>query len=440
MLGALVFLLSIYFYFSPQRYIAVFLLFFLLTGGFQLIPLNYLIASKMGITKTYDWVLLFTAAIALLKPQIFLELAAWRNFKVMWLYGLVLVILLFYSIFIRDVEVSVSVRVFRSFIYLVTVFLFVPLSLPELEKVFKLIIYATSIAAVVYCLQLAVHKELLNRVTSDEVGLNDNGLFERYYNLPVFIYPVVFFLFFSRNAFSLPGRIILLFSNCLAILFSQHRNLVISILICYLLFLLLNHRLKLMNALLFCILGAGVVLGADYVWGNRFSKGLEDLSQASLNVVSTNFYEVKVNDLSTTEFRQLLLAERLNYILKDQTSSLLGVGLITDDSKKALALNFNVGVTDEYGNVTQVASGDIAWSVLLLQMGIVGSLMFLLFHVSLLIKFFLQRKHAFMQVGLLYIICLIFTSLYSNMIMLPYVTSLVMLFAAYYSNLFNRVS
>jgi hypothetical protein len=399
-----------------------------------------MVLSKTGITKTYDWVLLFTAIIALVKPPIFLERAVWRNFKVLWGYGLLLAILLFYSICIQEVEVSVSIRVFRSLIYFVTVFLFVPLSLPELEKVFKLIIYVTSIAAVVYCLQLAVHKELLNRVTSDDVGINNNGIFERYYNLPVFIYPVVFFLFFRKNVFSLPGRIILLCCNSFAILLSQHRNLVLSILICYLLFLLFSNRLKLLNALLYALIGIGVLLGADYVWGNRFSKGMEDLSQASLNIVNTNYYEVKVNDLSTTEFRQLLLAERLNYILKDHTRALLGVGLITDDSRKALALNFNVGMTDEYGNVTQVASGDIAWSVLLLQMGIIGSLMFLFFHISFLLKFFLQRKDNYMQVGILYIICLILTSLYSNMIMLPYVTSLVMLFCAYYSNLVNRVA
>jgi hypothetical protein len=399
-----------------------------------------MVLSKTGITKTYDWVLLFTAAIALLKPHIFLEAALWHNFKALWLYGFLLTVLLFYSICIQEVEVSVSIRVFRSLIYFVTLFLFVPLSLPELEKVFKLIIYVTSIAAIVYCLQLVVHKELLNRVTSDDVGINDNGVFERYYNLPVFIYPVVFFLFFRKNVFSLPSRIVLLFFNCLAILFSQHRNLVLSILVCYLLLLFLTNRLKLLNALFYAIIGIGVILVTDYVWGNRFSKGMEDLSQASLNIVSTNFYEVKVTELSTTEFRQLLLAERLNYILKDPARSLLGVGLITDDSRKALTLNFNVGMTDEYGNVTQVASGDIAWSVLLLQMGIAGSLMFLFFHVSLLRKFFLQRKDSYMQVGILYIICLILTSLYSNMIMLPYVTTLIMLFCAYYHNLENNIS
>jgi hypothetical protein len=438
MLGAIFILASIYFYFSLQRYLSVILLFALLTGCFQLVPIKFMVYPGIGITKTYDWVLLFTATIALIRPQLFWDVKVWRNFRALMLYGLFLIVILLYSIYLRDIEVTVSIRVFRSFIYFITLFLFIPLSLPDLEKVFRMIIYITSLAALVYCLQQFVNKELLNLVTSDEVGRNNNGILDRYYNLPVFIYPVIFFLFFSQNTFSIRYSWALLLCNCAAVLLSQHRNILLAVLVCYLLFLFFNKRLKFWNVMLYIFLGTGVILGTDYLWGNRFSRGIEDISQTTFNVSNINFYEVNPYELSTTEFRRLLVVERLNFILKDNLASLFGIGLITDDSYKTKKLNFNVGMMDEYGNVTQVASGDIVWSVLFLQLGIGGTLLFLLAHLSILRKFISNRVDPYMQVGGLYIVCLIITSFYSNTIELPYVTSLVMLFGAYYYNLLKR--
>lgn len=438
MLGFLFFLLAVYFYFSPQRYVSVLLLFALVTACFQLVPLSLMVLPFIGITKTYDWVLVFTGAILLLKPKLFLDIQVWTSFKMLLLYGAVLVCLLFYSIYIREVEVSVSIRVFRGLIYFITLFLFIPLTQTEFQKIFKLIIIFSSLAAVIYCMQLVVHRTLLNKVTADEVGLDNGEIINRYYNLPVFIYPVIFFLFFKKNIFSVPYRYVFLFFNCAAILLSQHRNLLFATVVCYFFYLLLHQGFKIRNLVVYATIGVGLLLGINFIWKDRFSQGLEDISQTSFDMSQMRFNEVTLSELSTTEFRQLLLLERLNYILKDDESSLLGIGLITDDSHKAAKLNFNVGLTDGYGNVTQVASGDIVWSVLFLQLGIGGTLAFILFHLSLLVKFFSRRDDSYMQVGCLYIVCLIFTSFYSNTIELPYVTTLLMLFGAYYYNLFKK--
>jgi len=440
MLGAFFLLLAIYFYFSPQRYISVFLLFVLATACFQLPPLRYMIIPAMGISKTYDWVLLFTGVVALLRPQVFLNLPAWKSFKILTLYGAVLIALLFYSIYIQNVEVSVSIRVFRSLIYFITLFLFIPLTQVEIQKIFKLIIVVTSIVSLVYCLQLVLHKTLLNNVTSDYTvdGNELNDIVNRYYNLPVFIYPVIFFLFFQKKIFSIRYRPVLLLFNCAAILLSQHRNLLLAVIVCFFLHLLLTYSFKVRNLVFYSIVSIGLVIVADYAWGSRFLKGFQDISESSLDVYHTNFYEIKLNELTTTEFRQLLLLERLDFILKDNMSSIFGIGLLTDDSRKAANLNFNIGMSDGYGNVTQVASSDIVWSVLLLQLGLAGIFAFILFHLSLLKKFFSKRTEPFMQVGVLYIVCLLITSFYSNTIVLPYVTMLLMLFAAYYYNLSKR--
>jgi hypothetical protein len=434
MFGAFLFLLATYLYFSPRRYFSIFILLALATGGFQFVPLPLMTLSAAGVTKTYDWLLLFTGLILLLRPQTFLDLAVWKSFKVLVLYGILLLGLLFYSIFIREVEVSVSVRVFRNLIYFVTLFLFIPLSLEELKKIFRLVIYVTSFASVIYCLQLVVHTSLLNMVTSDDVVLNENGLLKRYYNLPVFICPVLFFLFIEKGKIAVKHRRILLALNGLAILLSQHRNLLLALFACYILYLLMSNKLKLKNVFAYAILCIGVIAGANQVLGDRFSKGFNDIAKTSFKVSRTDFDEVALTEISTTQFRQLLLLERLEFISKDDALSLFGIGLVTDDSYKAKALDFSVGLPDEEGNIIQIASGDIVWSVLLLQLGIVGAFVFILFNLSLLAKFFSRRFDSYMQVGVLYIVCLIITSFYGTMIVLPYVTTFLMLFGAYYYN------
>jgi hypothetical protein len=318
-----------------------------------------------------------------------------------------------------------------------TLLIFVPLTLPEIKKSFELIIIATSLASLFYCSQLVFNQTFLNKVSSDIVSFNDRGSIGRYYNLPVFVYPVIFFLFFDKNAFSLKHKTFFLLINGLAILLSQHRNLLLAILVSYFIYIVLTNRFKIQNVIVSAVIVFGMIWGADYIGGNRFSKGFEDLTQASLYIARPNFYELQLNELSTTEFRQLLMLERLEYILKDNTSSLFGVGLITEDSRKTKKLNFNVGVVDEYGDITQVSSSDIVWSVLLLQFGIMGSFVFLLFNLSLLAKFYSKKMDRYMQVGFLYIVCLLITSFYSSTISQPYVTALLMLFAAYHFNLSN---
>ena len=71
MIGLCCLLPAIYYYLSGKTWLAVFLLFFLMTAGFQMLPLHWMVMPSLGITKSYDWILLFTGAILLLKPQIF---------------------------------------------------------------------------------------------------------------------------------------------------------------------------------------------------------------------------------------------------------------------------------------------------------------------------------------------------------------------------------
>jgi hypothetical protein len=110
---------------------------------------------------------------------------------------------------------------------------------------------------------------------------------------------------------------------------------------------------------------------------------------------------------------------------------LFGVGLLTEDSRLTSLLRFNIGLPDEANGVTQVDTGDIIWSVLILQFGIAGILFFIIYYVSFAIKFLAYKNNPIAQIGVLLIVFLFITSFYGTSILQPYTTCMIMLFAAY---------
>jgi hypothetical protein len=195
----------------------------------------------------------------------------------------------------------------------------------------------------------------------------------------------------------------------------------------------INNKIKLTNAIVYGALSTVLLMVADEYMGQRLSKGLEDIGNSSASQrQAIAFQDVALSDLSTTEFRKLLFMERLHYVSKTNTRSVFGIGLMTDDSKKAKSLRFYIGIPDDDGNVSQVANIDIAWASMLLQIGIVGTALFILVHLVLIKDFWTKRKDMYLQTGILYIVSLFVSSLYGSVIAMPYTMCMVMLFAAYY--------
>ena len=128
---------------------------------------------------------------------------------------------------------------------------------------------------------------------------NEAGSVTRYYNVPVFICPVIFFLFFSKHKFPIRYRNIQLTINVLAVLLTQHRNLLIAVLLCFFLYLIMNNKIKPANAIIYCMLSAEILIGIDDYMNKRLSKGIEDIGNTSLTRQTVPFHDVSLSDLST---------------------------------------------------------------------------------------------------------------------------------------------
>lgn len=77
-------------------------------------------------------------------------------------------------------------------------------------------------------------------------------------------------------------------------------------------------------------------------------------------------------DDGSSTYRMLLAEERFNYIAQDPVTLLFGLGNVTEDNYHG---NFQVGLKTEDGGIMQLDTGDIAWALTFIRLGLLGTLL-----------------------------------------------------------------
>lgn len=78
-----------------------------------------------------------------------------------------------------------------------------------------------------------------------------------------------------------------------------------------------------------------------------------------------------VNDGSTT-FRMMLAEERFIFIKQDPVTLIFGIGNVTEDNFHG---SFQVGHVNQDGEQAQLDTGDIAWALAFLRLGLIGTIL-----------------------------------------------------------------
>ena len=389
---------------------------------------------EIGLTKSYDWIIVFLLFALFVHPRAFFDRKRWRQFRWINIFFLFLVLLVFYSIWVQQVELSVSLRVFRNYIFVILVYIFCELSREDIEKVFKWIVYFTSLASVIYCLQLVVGTSLLNNLLDDysTIDLQVNNGLARYYNIPVLVTPVLFLLLFDKTI--VPRRLKWLFALPVfgAVLLSQHRNLLLAILACCFVYYIIQHKIGIPKVAFMLLLSGLVLMGVNKITDNRFSEGFSDLGgMFEKGITRNDIIMADLGQLSTSEFRFYHFYERISFVSENPMRSVFGGGLLSEDSHVVRNLRFNIGLPNDVTDVTQVDTGDIVWSLLVIHFGLVGTVLFILMYLNILGRFYRARADVKMMVGFLFLLNLLFISFYGMSIVIPPVTCMTMLFVVY---------
>lgn len=165
------------------------------------------------------------------------------------------------------------------------------------------------------------------------------------------------------------------------------RSLFISyVFVILLYFLRTRFSIKKLIVVILGSIGFLVILNTDNVLSQRFKDSKEDVEsiQQGSTDVSGNL-----------SFRLLLTGERLHYVMSKSQYFVFGMGNIEEKNVKKQI--FQIGISDDYGNVRQIDTADIAWALCLVRWGIVGTFIYLLFvYVRFICRYFsLSRQNAY---------------------------------------------
>lgn len=200
--------------------------------------------------------------------------------------------------------------------------------------------------------------------------------FERMRNIPVTTVLMTVFIFLSdiKNR----TKYLLLIFWAGIIVLSQHRGLMISLIVAIPLCLFLKKSYKKVFNIISMFLVAGIAFSPIIIWrfsqqGSGESSLTKEISEG-LNMRSSKNAEVD----GTFTFRTFMILERIEWMEGHPMNLLFGNGTIHEDSKKtASKFNFTIGYAkaDEFGSYSikqQIETTDVAFLTFFMRFGVLG--------------------------------------------------------------------
>lgn len=151
----------------------------------------------------------------------------------------------------------------------------------------------------------------------------------------------------------------------------------LSIVLIYVLYLIIKNGVNVVKSITYIVL-VMIFLNIVLVLFPTISERIMEI-QGNLSTIGTE------NAGDNFSFRMAHAYERLMYVLNGGFFEWFhGVGFINERNFKSGI--FTIGLLNEEHNIIQLDTGDIAWSILFVRFGIVGTLIFIFFLLRLIIQ------------------------------------------------------
>lgn len=376
MLGILLTLLA-FAQFVDKRYETSLLIFFgLITNGFQIVPPSVLLAGS-PVEKPSDLAIFYVLAVVVYRFDAVRRLI--RNEQVFrWVLAFLAFTLVdaLYSYCVLDYNFVSVIKMFRNYPFLLSFGVFVTVPVPILMRVVQKIGIITIIQCGLYLAQIPTGITLLLSASAgSEVTTNNmqNIGFTRFYNTPIYLTPILFYYLTVHQFRSRANQIAVLGVLMLTVVGPLHRSYMMSLFAVLALNVLFRQasskRLMYLSGL--AIMGYAAML-IDVI-SYRVNEALLDLGKTfSGSLVTVDQTE------NTFSYRIAHFLERFDYVMKLPNGWLWGLGMLHEETPQAAKLSFIVGSNiEKLDRVSQTQTADILWSLLILQVGIVGSILFL---------------------------------------------------------------
>lgn len=397
MVTSLVFILAIYFFFKNKKGLSLFLFIGLITGGFWILGIyGYILGYPIQST---DFAILYVLIILLY------QIISKKLKKPSKIFSPVLFFLffLFIAIFIdystNGTSLSDIFRTTRHWFLLLFIFILPAYSRKDIFKALKLSIYVTIIEIVLFLTEPLTGKVLFSPYgTLEALKMTDIRVYGLIPPLSVFLFTWTFQNHNIKNIY----KAIVLLLIFVAILITTIRSLVIGVFIIIVASILLSKTQKLRNKVImvFSIFLLILVVSLYKPISNEFSTIGTDITGALDRGERTG----------NMSFRYLLTLERLEHILQNPKTAIFGIGFITE---KNYSGQFTMGLRNDNGEIIQLDTADIAWSLFFLRLGLLGTFLYTMIYIKLLKYFFKNRSIFYGESGFHFLLFSFFLTLAS---------------------------
>ncbi len=295
-------------------------------------------------------------------------------------YVIIFYIFLLTSIFVdlifNGINLISIVKTSRHWIFLSSVWIFYYIPTVEVKKLIKYLLNALAIISIIMLIEFFFDLQILAREVKTEY-LNPGFLITRGSIPSIFIIFFLLLLFTGYFKFTKFIKYFYISVFSAVLITSMIRSWIVAIIIGIFLIVNFQAKLKIKKVLTGIIIAAGLILiiYTNPIINERFRMGFDEMQNFTLEGnVQGNF-----------SFRIFQAAERLNYISQSLQYEIFGVGNITEQNFPYI---FKTGLRNESGIVTQLDTADIAWSLLFLRLGFLGTFIYLIFYVIMLFKLY----------------------------------------------------
>jgi ABC-type multidrug transport system fused ATPase/permease subunit len=387
---------AIILYVKNYKVLALFILFFFLTTGFNLVPEE--ITKFAFISKGIDYAILILFGVILIDTLFVKDYLKPDKFaKCLIVFGIFLMACILYSKLVVGLSWIEIIRTCRYQFFWIAYFVFRNMTKRQLEILLKCLYTVTAFCSALFILQIFVHENILLKFGYTSAVTLFGVVLPRYYNQPDMIHLFALMSIFC-NPFKQPLlRLVTTIILVAALLGAFHRSLIgffmLALLVGYVVKLPRLKRIIVVSVLSF-------IAGFIFIFGSYLfvhSRTYADFKK----VLSGNIADadIDITDLSesTFTFRIAHLWERNQYLLEHPKAMILGAGLIPENSKKVESLfDFDIGLIEELtGQTTQLDTADISYSLMLIRMGYLGTLLNVLLFIYLMVFFYRKRENKY---------------------------------------------
>ncbi|MFR1236648.1 MAG: hypothetical protein ACLSC9_10055 [Barnesiella sp.] len=410
--------LAISWFFCGRKVESILCFFFFLLDGFQIIPLSWF---SLGIgLKPMDYALAYLLGIFVITVLTH-NMPVWKD-KIMpkfsYLFMAFLVAAIIVSRYFYAVPWGEILRTVRNFILLLSCFLFYRLSIPEIDRLKKIIFYITLCLSGVYILQAIIGAPILNGYAGgakmDVLGVT----IPRYYNFPILLPYFIYYGLYQYNYHSNRQKIFISILLFLPILLSFHRNLIISIIFILVLNIYLYNKFSSKSfkyTLLFILI---LLPSSGMIYDSLNSRGTINDVKAVMEGDFEAFSRTEDFAESTLLLRMSMLYERTNRMLETPLTTYMGLGLMQEATPYTMShFDFVLGIRNEdTGEIMQVETSDIAWITLFVRFGLLGTVIYLIYYCNLFLFFWKGKDAAVKRTVCSYMLLMLITSITNIMI------------------------